>query len=253
MAVRRSFVPVLSLALLLGGAFRAPMHAQVVTARAYGACDEPRVNTTLRAAVVQGDTAAVNYANMPFNSNWRMATSFLAPSGRMPTERIALQEWRCQFAPFHISDEDSAKAWCEGAQGEGVGEILAFTYAGESSRVGIPQTPLEIWAGYGKSEALFRANGRPHQVRVWAVAIPARRFPGQNYERFSNSEARPIGSVEVELRDVNGWQPLSYPQVPGSPYQSHQRVLLGIEILSVYPGTRYTDTCISEIRPAYSR
>lgn len=219
MAVRRWLVPVPTLVLLACCAFATPAHAQ--------RCRD-NTNPTLGAAIVSGDQRAVD--SLVAAMGTRGATSYL-----------------CGYEPGKVEDSDSSTAWCEGAGGTGVGEMLAWLAGGVD---GVPY-PQEIWAGYGKSESLFRANGRPRRVRVWAVGLeelhdlcgdetcgPVR------YER-----ARSLGSIDVELRDVNGWQPLPFPPHRVTFDDDHSPVtLFGIEILSVYPGARYSDTCISGIR-----
>ena len=217
----RSFIALPALALLACCAFATPARAQ--------RCED-NTNPLLRAALVRGDQRAVDSSVV---TGLRRATSYL-----------------CGYEPWKGTDPDSSDAWCEGARGTGVGEMLAWVDGVGGDGVALPR---EIWVGYGKSESLFRANGRPRRVRVWAVGVEMlldvcgdETCGPDSYER-----ARSLGSIDVELRDVNGWQPLPVPQHRVTSDSNHEpNMLVGIEILSVYPGARYTDTCVSGIRRA---
>lgn len=73
---------------------------------------------------------------------------------------------------------------------------------------------MRIFAGYGKSRELFGAN---------------------------NGE-------KVVLKDHFGWQDVALPKrLPGQFYWAGDDTPVSIKILVVYPGTRYQDTCISEV------
>jgi hypothetical protein len=231
-----------------------PLRAQEVDPRA--ACVD-RFNPTIRGLFEQSNPQAL--ARLAGDSvSW--ATSSLAPSGTPPAapgaganraarrrHENAMMDWRCQYAASRIRDGDTTTAWCEGVPGDGVGEIAVFQTTAEEG----PPT-LEIWTGYGKSESVFRANNRPRQIRVWALRfeVDVEMEDGPGKVEFANP--RPAGSRLVELQDLNGWQPLPLPdlnRVP-APDKALLDVLVGVEIRSVYPGSRFTDTCISEIRKA---
>ena len=51
----------------------------------------------------------------------------------------------------------------------------------------------------------------------------------------------------VELRDHNGFQPLPLPPNPGG-YRGSELVFVAVRIRSVYPGDKWEDTVISELR-----
>ena len=66
-----------------------------------------------------------------------------------------------------------------------------------------------------------------------------------------------VGEKTLTLKDVNGWQKLNldeYKEIDSEefkkldPYElSQSGTFLAIKILSVYPGTKYKDTLISEV------
>lgn len=149
-------------------------------------------------------------------------------------------EWACQYAPERAWDGDPATGWVEGAPGPGVGEALIVPFG--------PPAPLEIWVGYGKSAALHAANAWPREVRVYllrAAGILAGDATTSSVVTYREIEV--VGARQVELLDRNGFQPLPVPQVDDQESGHH---LVAVEVLSVYPGSRWDDLVISEIRTA---
>jgi hypothetical protein len=159
--------------------------------------------------------------------------------------------WTCTYGPPNLVDGDVRTAWAEGAAGAGVGEIVV---------VPIPAGKLEIRAGYGKSPELYQQNARPRRIEVLVLGQGLENF-GAQYTFFFGIPV--LGRHEIELADVDGWQPLPLPPTgrpptgwaPGAgphaekPAPELQKpTYLAIRILSVYPGTKYHDTCISEVR-----
>lgn len=192
------------------------------------------------------------------------ATSFLAPEGSPPEmgdlsgvpeddRELALSEyaelydrWTAMYGPRRAMDGDTATAWCEGVEGYGVGEVVTVRVDTTS--------PVGIWTGFGRSAKDFQANSRPRKVRVWVLQAMGYDVT-QTGEFYKDVTA--LAFRDVELKDVNAWQPLPLPAhklrdlknehypdglIPGSMLS-----LVAVEILSVYPGTRYTDTLISEV------
>jgi hypothetical protein len=187
------------------------------------------------------------YSNYGIGQSTLLATSYLPPSGTFRATEPVEEDpdpdmsehdaWACRFAPGKAFDQDSATAWCEGVPGPGEGQILVAP---------IPNAHLaHIRAGYQKSEALRTANGRPQQVRVTLLhAREATPAMVQSGEGWTYRDVRILGAHEVELEDRGGWQPLPLPEAPES---EERGALVAVEILSVYPGGKYEDTCISEI------
>lgn len=56
-----------------------------------------------------------------------------------------------------------------------------------------------------------------------------------------------VGAGQVELPDRNGFQPLPVPQVDD---RETGRYLVAVEVLSVFPGDRWDNLAISEVRAA---
>jgi hypothetical protein len=179
------------------------------------------------------------------------SSSFLKAEGRPPkkptTENcfddpdcfepylIEYDNWSCMYCAKKAWDGNTKTAWVEGDSGDGIGEIVIAMID--------TKKPAEIWGGYGKSERLFYANNRPRSVKVYTL-VSTRGFAPQVGTAYADIKV--LASIEVELKDFNGYQPLPLPQY--QPGQNSGRTFVAVEILSVYRGTKYRDTCITEIR-----
>lgn len=169
----------------------------------------------------------------------------------------------CLYGPERAVDGDPATAWCEGAEGNGEGEILVVHLGNRPESV----REIEIWAGFGRSASLHERNGRPRTLRIHVLqAITG--LPNQ-YDTTMRNFVK-IGESEVILDDINGYQRVPVPEfrILASP-QERQDVLdryvrdypeywledlyvgpvfVALEIVDVYPGTSWEDTLISEVR-----
>ena len=102
----------------------------------------------------------------------------------------------------------------EGRPGHGIGEFLTVDL-GKPHKV----TGLQIMNGYHKNVRLFKANSR---VRSATIA-------------FSNGSRR-----SIRLEDAPGIQTIEFPPVEARWVQ--------FKLESVYAGTKYKDTAITELR-----
>ncbi|MEK7667712.1 MAG: hypothetical protein AAB409_03600 [Gemmatimonadota bacterium] len=213
-------------------------------------CDLPGGNVSIR-RVLQGGRWSRSYETVPIgfgvqtDSRWFWATSYLGPSGRPPGDPRD-PAWRCQYNPQYGIDDDSSSAWCEGVQGDGIGEVLILPTAYFEDRLNAVRAPwrltgLRIWAGFGKSPALFRANNRLREVRLAVVRKLAA-------PRGDSIDVQIADQRTFELQDLDGWQDVSLPEIRFD----ESFYFLALEIRSVYPGARYHDTCISGIIPVTS-
>lgn len=121
-----------------------------------------------------------------------------------------------------VSDDDDRTAWCEGVKGHGVGELIAFEWDNAG-----PLLSLWISNGYAKSSASFSANGRVKDV---TIAVWRQGAAESDYTAF-----------QYRLEDHGIEQGIDMP-TPNAPLD---RVLIRID--SVYPGSKWQDTCINEI------
>ena len=117
------------------------------------------------------------------------------------------------YCPDNVMDGDSITAWVEGVEGEGVNEWIRFEF---DSTMTISH--IDILAGYFKSRRLFSENNRIAKIEMI----------------FSDSTG-----MEFLLEDKMGWQTYELNKETDS---------IKIIIKDVYRGSKYNDTCISEIK-----
>lgn len=127
-----------------------------------------------------------------------------------------LNEGTSSYAASLIEDGDLRTAWVEGTDGQGVGESISLTFDQAYQISG-----MEIYAGYQKSEDLYYKNSRPETITVG----------------FSDGT-----SAQYTLQDVNEKQTVRFPTAV-------ETDRLTVRIDSVYAGSKYTDTAISELVP----
>lgn len=175
------------------------------------------------------------------------STSLLKPDGPVPANKqdeVRLRAWSCQYGSPSALDGNPATAWAEGVAGNGPGEMILITGAVD------PVRKVEIWAGLGASDMLHRMNTRPKEVRVHVIraAPTGAAQTGYNHENVSL-----VASRVVVLKDLNGFQPLPVPAFKKDVFKKdgnewEYKYWLLIELVSFYPGSKYADTCLSEIR-----
>lgn len=123
------------------------------------------------------------------------------------------------YAPSRLAAPSLETAWCEGAEGNGVGEWIELNLA--NPFVAKEGFVLEILPGYVKNNALYLSNGRPQEL---AIAIN---------DTLLDAPIKLADESKIQSYRLN-WS--------GKPVKS-----IRLKILSVYPGTQYQDTCITDI------
>lgn len=116
--------------------------------------------------------------------------------------------------PERTVDGSLSTAWVEGIDGSGVGESISFTFDQTYLVSG-----MHINAGYQKSEELYWMNARPASLTL----------------TFSDGTQQ-----TVLLRDVNAGQDITF----DAPVETQS---IRLTIASLYEGTTYADTVISEV------
>ena len=171
-------------------------------------------------------TAAVsNEASAPPETPSPMPTAEPTPSAAPDFRRDAVlsvnassslveQTYGISHTPEKAIDGDLTTGWVEDAPGAGIGETITLFLDSTYTVRG-----FVIHAGYQKSASLYERNARPAVLKL----------------SFSNGE-----SQSFTLQDLNGQQRILFAQ----PVET-DRVTFTIE--SVYNGTTYQDTVISEL------
>jgi len=141
------------------------------------------------------------------------ATSFLQSNWNKYSEN---------YHPNYVADDNPATAWVEGVSGNGEGQtILLPTSPIKQARA----VRLRIRNGYQKSEGLLKANSAPKDVRITILAA-----------------GREVTHTTVALDRKMGWQDVVMPLPAGAGLSA-----VSLQVDSVHPGTKYKDTCISDI------
>jgi hypothetical protein len=155
--------------------------------------------------------------------------------------------WAAMYSAGSVRDGSPATAWVEGVKGPGIGDVVIAP---------LPRlTGIGILSGFQRNADLFSKNARPRKVRVWLLAA-GRKDAGQ-YDLYY-LDVKALACRDVELADKMGWQALPLPSPPADtpPTQTGESEgkpttvwFAAVQILSVYPGSRWEDCCISEIGP----
>ena len=154
------------------------------------------------ASAVRAQSCAYNGATENFNQIAYCVSSVLTPQGNNT------------YGPENLFDFSSSTAWCAGARGPGIGEMVSLRIDN-----GGPFRRFLIENGYGKSNETYIRNTRPRAVEI-------RTNTGLRFQHL--------------LEDTRFEQMVYLPE-PGA-YETLQ-----IRVIDVYPGTRYQDLCISTI------
>lgn len=117
------------------------------------------------------------------------------------------------YGPENLFDGSDRTAWCEGVPGTGAGQSVTLSFGGEA----MPNW-LVLKNGYAKNADVFYKNARPRTVEV-------RTSTGSSYR--------------TQLADTTAWQELSLP--------NEWIDWVSITIIDVYPGSKWSDTCITEL------
>jgi len=146
----------------------------------------------------------------------------ISVSSELPEQEGHEYDYRNMF------DGDPATAWAEGAEGDGTGEWIEVELP-EAYGLG----SIAVVNGYQSSREAYEANGRAAEILCTVY--------------FSNGYTE---TYTIDLEDLN-WD-----EVSSDPCRGYQEIFdagmpeeadkFRLEILSVYPGSIYSDMCINE-------
>ena len=157
-----------------------------------------------------------NDENHSYEGNVNNTYDFSAGKGVFAEASSELEEsGDLTYIAHNAIDGATSTAWVEGVQGDGIGESISITFDNDENEI----DAICVRNGYEKSEDIFYKNNRVREATV----------------EFED------GSVEYfELMD-HGYDQIVFFDSP------HWGKSITFTIESVYPGSRYSDTCISEI------
>lgn len=145
------------------------------------------------------------------------------------------------YNPINLWDNSIKTAWVEGVQGYGIGEYCEFyinnnkfpeefdlNYSDKSFQT---IYAIEIFNGYSKSEKTFKENSRVKKLKVYVNGIP---YVILNLKDTNRKQTFSLSNMKISFENLK--------------YEKNiDDLVLKFEIMEVYPGTKYMDTCISEI------
>jgi hypothetical protein len=135
----------------------------------------------------------------------------------------AQYEGKYLYPPVNVLDGDFSTTWCEAdAGGPGIGESITIEFAEPVSF-----DEIQIVNGFASGSDFYHKNNRVASILLTQVA--GKHFQQKSYKL---------------LDDVAGWQPIKF-DLP----QTARTLTLKIE--AVYKGTKYDDTCLSDLRLLY--
>lgn len=124
-----------------------------------------------------------------------------------------------RYGPNNLFDGNLSTAWVEGVSGNGSGERIVLAFDRPRQLAG-----FEIVNGYAKNRDIFGKNARVRTARVTLSSGDSQIITLPDTMRASSfSFAQPVEATWLELR-----------------------------IESVFPGSRYTDTAVSEFVPIFA-
>lgn len=129
-------------------------------------------------------------------------------------------EGKITYLPDNIHDFDLFTAWVPDTINGSIGKKINFHFKPFAPRV----NEIIIWNGYIKNSDLWKANSRVAKFKMIVNGKP---------------------TAILELKDVNNTQ--SFKINPIQSTDSTKDLILTLEILEVYKGTKYNDVVVSEI------
>ena len=127
-----------------------------------------------------------------------------------------------RYAAEKAHDFSIVTAWVEGAEGNGEGEHLRYSFPGTCPRI----TTVLIHNGYVKNWEVWRDNARVKRLLMY--------YNDEPYAILNLQDTMGLQSFDVGV--------LGYEDKDSAPAWS-----IKFEILEVYPGKKYEDTAITEI------
>ncbi|URA09139.1 NADase-type glycan-binding domain-containing protein [Thermospira aquatica] len=178
--------------------------------------------------------------------------------------KLRIEPYASSFLPgdpqpywvYNLFDGRIDTCWAEGVKGDGSGTNGSWGEEGVGEFVGTDLSLLtndrgpvsidmvRIYNGYGKNSNVFEAN---RKIKRMGIRVYCYKKEGEEVEEKIYYKGKEVKKIDTSVELSPGWNEI-YLEKQGLPTQ-----LVSIEfyINSTYPGTRYDDTCISEIEFFY--
>jgi len=129
------------------------------------------------------------------------------------------------YIAANAHDSRTDTAWVEGKKDYGIGQSITFTFDRKSlEHDRFTVRGFSIANGYIKNKKLWGENSRIKTLKIYVDGKAA---------------------ALVKLNDVYGFQSVNFSEIKLS---RKKNVSIKFEIVEVYPGSRFADTSISEVR-----
>jgi len=162
-----------------------------------------------------------------------------------------------KYGAGNLFDHNKATAWVEGVKGDGIGESVYVVIPNDC-------VTLKIFAGYGKSPAVYSSNNRVKRIKLSCYIGINPEGGITELDWLSFISQRFPGEFHIDLKDTADLQTFTFPFSVRDLYEFRQKVtdrfnkdygltvnqirtILQIEIEEVYKGSKWDDTCISEL------
>ena len=170
-----------------------------------------------------------------------VSTSFLKEKGK-PDD---------YYAPWKANDNNKNTAWVEGVKGDGIGEKIYINIIGRGIDDFKPLTiNFNIINGYAATEELFKANNRIKKAKLTIYEAKFDLCGGYYSKRYSDLIVN--NYKIIDFPDTTNPQTIQMKIPTMESIKKKDIVAIAtlfiaeLEILEVYKGTKFSDTCISE-------
>lgn len=140
------------------------------------------------------------------------------------------------FKPNNLIDSDIKTAWVEGQNGNGIGEQIVIELDD------FPVSAICLINGYTKSKGTYTTNGKVKKIKLEREIV---NYDDPNKVSIETEEVRLKNLEFREITETNLNQMVSIIGDYGDGFVKVRKITL--TILEVYEGSKYSDTCISEI------
>lgn len=161
-------------------------------------------------------------------------------TSRMPLSQLksieVSSELKGNYSKMNLLDNDFNSAWVEGASGSGAGEKITIQL--NDYLLGA----ICLVNGYAKNAEAYTANNRVKRVKVEREVVDLQDLNTTSIE-VEELEIQDLPFANIHLDNF-----YSLVTIIGNYGDGYQKVRsITITILEVYPGTKYDDTCITEL------
>lgn len=142
------------------------------------------------------------------------------------------------YEASNLLDGRGDTAWCEGVDGDGLGEWVELTVVSAPSADYCGLEGLVIVPGYAKNQAIYESNGRVTALEVGPCGGKGEQVPLPLTARYDRS-ATLIDTQDTESAILGALRDKAQKD-PG-------HLCVRLTLRGVAKGTKYSDTCISEL------